>query len=61
MKKNPVIQRLQDFFQINAGLMRLIQFVITYFVCVHLVGCLWYFSAKISNFGPDTWVVRYGI
>ena len=27
-------------------------------MCVHVTGCLWFFSAKLSEFSPDTWVVR---
>jgi CRP-like cAMP-binding protein len=27
---------------------------------VHLVACLWYYTAKIDEFEPDTWIVRYG-
>ena len=38
--------------------MRLIRFGITTLAIVHLIGCLWYFTAKLEGFGPDTWVVR---
>lgn len=48
-------------FSINAGIMRLIQFIITALVCVHLVACMWFLSAKLNNFHPNTWVVRFGI
>lgn len=24
----------------------------------HLFACLWFFAAKIDDFGPDTWVYR---
>ncbi len=23
------------------------------------MGCLWYYEAKLDEFGPDTWVFRY--
>ena len=26
----------------------------------HFVACMWYFSAKLDEFGPDTWAVRKG-
>jgi len=28
----------------------------TVIVCVHIMGCFWYYSAKIYYFGPNTWV-----
>ena len=30
------------------------------FLLSHLTACMWYFSARLDDFGPDTWVVRYG-
>ena len=30
-------------------------------IIVHLIGCLWFFTAKLSAFSPDTWVSRYGM
>ena len=30
-------------------------------VLTHFVACIWYFSSKLDDFGPDTWVVRYGL
>ena len=26
---------------------------------VHIVGCFWYYTAVLDEFGPDTWVFRY--
>ena len=26
-------------------------------VCVHVMGCFWYYSARIMDFGVDTWIV----
>lgn len=42
----------------NAGVMRMISVTISVFFLVHLVGCLWFLSAKLDDFNPDTWVVR---
>lgn len=41
-------------------MIRLFGFIITSVICIHLVACFWYFTAKIEGFHPDTWVVRYG-
>lgn len=43
-------QRLLRFFKVIAGII----------LCVHVTGCLWHLSAKMEDYSPDTWVVRYG-
>jgi Ion transport protein len=48
-----------DHFDINSGIMRLLSLLITILLIVHLIGCFWYYEAKIDEFGPDTWVFRY--
>ena len=53
------MQEIQDFFSLNVQFMRLIRFGITTLAIVHLIGCLWFFTAKLEGFTPDTWVVRY--
>lgn len=55
-----LLDRVQDFFQINSRLLKLVKFLLTASICVHLSACVWYFAARISDFGPDTWVVRCG-
>ena len=55
-----MLDRVQDFFQINSRLLKLVKFLLTASICVHLSACVWYFAAKISDLGPDTWVVRCG-
>jgi voltage-gated potassium channel Kch len=36
----------------------MIGILVTVFISAHIVACMWYFTAKLDNFGPDTWVVR---
>lgn len=40
--------------------MRLCGSLITMLICIHIMSCFWYFSARLDNFNPDTWVVRGG-
>lgn len=49
---------LFDYFDINSGIMRLISLLITVLLVVHLIGCFWYYEAKLDEFNPDTWVFR---
>ena len=60
-RNNDIVERLQDFLQINTSLMRILSFAVTVMMLVHIVGCLWYFIAKLEGLGPDSWVVRAGL
>lgn len=59
-KQSEIFEKIQDFLQINSRIYKLLRFLMTVCICVHIMGCFWFFSAKIQDFGPDTWVVRYG-
>ena len=52
---------MADFLQINHSFLRLLRFASITVVIVHIIGCFWYLTAKLSDFGPDTWVVRFGM
>lgn len=60
-QKNNLIEKMQDFLDLNSRMVKLINFVITTFVGIHIMGCLWYLAAKYEGLEPDSWVVRYGI
>lgn len=59
-KESEVFEKIQDFLQLNSRIYKLIKFLLTVCLCVHIMGCFWFFSAKLQDFSPDTWVVRYG-
>lgn len=56
--KIEIIETIQEYFSIKNSAMRLIKSFITILLCLHLAACFWYFSARLDNFGPDTWVTR---
>jgi hypothetical protein len=41
-------------------MMRLLSIVGTVIACVHVAACFWYMTAKLSDYDPDSWVVRLG-
>ena len=51
-KNSTVIERFSELFQINSRLNKLMKFLVAEFVSVHIMACIWYFSAKIEGFGP---------
>lgn len=42
-------------------LFRFLKVVLSVFLCIHIVACLFYTMAKLDDFGPSTWVARYKI
>ncbi|OMJ67461.1 hypothetical protein SteCoe_35376 [Stentor coeruleus] len=42
-------------------LFRFLKVVLSVFLCIHIVACLFYTMAKLEDFGPTTWVARYKI
>ena len=55
--------RISEFLQINSrmtysGLWKLLKFLLSVSVCVHVSSCLWYFIARITNFETSSWVVK---
>lgn len=52
------VEYIKDFFQMNAGSVKIMQFFFTVSICVHIMGCFWFFIAKLRNFAPDTWVSK---
>ena len=47
-----------DFLQFNTGILRLISLFFTVVLIVHLMGCFWFYLAKLQDFADDTWVAR---
>ena len=45
---------------VNQQVWRLAKVVLGAFLSLHIVACLWHFSARAYNYSPDTWVYRYG-
>jgi hypothetical protein len=56
MKQSMLIGKAQELLNLNSGVIRLIKFFATVFICVHLVGCLWVMVANLEEFKYTTWV-----
>ena len=59
-KDHKFLEKIQDCLQLNSRLYKLIKFLFSVLLCVHIAGCFWYFAAKVYDFEVDTWVMRYG-
>lgn len=56
--KSEVFIKLQDFLSIRQSVTRFCSSIATILMAVHIIACMWYYSAKLDEFNPDTWVVR---
>ena len=45
----------------NVGLQKILNMIAIMLCTSHLVACLYYFSARLSDFAEDTWVVRLNL
>jgi hypothetical protein len=45
----------------NSGYLRIQKFLIIILLAIHWIACLWFFTAYLDRFPPDSWVVRAGI
>ena len=59
-ERNKLVKYLNEILKIGVGFERLLFFILIFFILSHIVCCFWIFSARLEDFGPDTWVVRYG-
>lgn len=42
--------------KVNKAYKKLIKFIIITIACLHIGGCLWYFTAEIYDLNQETWV-----
>jgi len=53
------LEKTQDYLSIKHSAMKLLSFFCSVFVCVHIMACLWVFTAKLED-QPETWLVQKG-
>lgn len=59
-KRYEFVKKIMNILREHTGIVNLIKFSITVTILVHVMGCLWFFTAKYNDFVPDTWVFRHG-
>jgi hypothetical protein len=52
------MEKIRNFFVKYGSVTRLMRSMFIVLIMAHFIACMWYFSAKLDNFEPDTWVVR---
>lgn len=54
-------RRILTALQVNRATVNMLKFVSVYAILVHIIACLWYYTAVLDDFEVDTWPVRYFI
>lgn len=54
-------KNLEIFLKIRQTVFKLLISILKILISVHIFSCLWYFSSKIYDFNPETWVSRYNL
>lgn len=52
------IIKVQDYLRIRNSVSRFFKGIATVLIAIHIISCMWYYSAKLENFAEDTWVTR---
>lgn len=52
------MENIVDFLKTYSGITRLITALVIVLLVLHFTACMWYYSARLDDFSPDTWVVR---
>lgn len=61
VKKNyGMMIKLQDIFGIKHSVLQMIVTFISILLCIHIISCIWCFSARLDDYSPNTWVSRSG-
>jgi hypothetical protein len=53
-------RRIYEYVSIRTSAVRFISAIISVLLLAHNMACLWYFSARVADFSPDTWVFYHG-
>lgn len=52
-------QRLLKALEVNRATVKMLKFISVYFLLVHIISCVWYYTAVLDDFGVETWLLRY--
>ncbi|OMJ65278.1 hypothetical protein SteCoe_38634 [Stentor coeruleus] len=58
--QNEILDKIQELLSVKNFVMKVAKSYLTVLIIIHVVSCIWYLTAKLDDFSPDTWVVRLG-
>lgn len=59
-RQNGLLEKCKDVLKMNHGGVKLLTTVMMIGIAIHVAACFWFFAARGSGFGPETWIVRIG-
>lgn len=57
----PFLDNIYYFFSLSTSIIKFLNTFFTILISLHIISCLWYFTAKFDDFGPDTWIYRHNL
>jgi len=54
-------RRILKALRVNRATVNMLKFISVYVVLVHIISCLWYYTAVLDDFDVDTWPIRYSM
>ena len=57
---NDKSSKFKDPLNFSTTATKLFEFFVKTLICIHIVACFWYFSAKLQEFNYNTWIVSFG-
>ena len=59
-KNLSALQDLDMIISMNQRFLRFLKVVLGVILCLHVASCMWFLTARMDDFTPETWVVRFG-
>ncbi|CAG9311341.1 unnamed protein product [Blepharisma stoltei] len=57
-KSRAFLDEFIDKLKLSSGFISMCKFMFIVLVTVHIIGCFWYYIAKLEDFTPESWIVR---
>jgi hypothetical protein len=56
-----ILRRWEDFSWSNPGALSVVKFLVSVFILMHWLACIWFFASFAGGFPADSWTARAGI
>ncbi|CAG9312247.1 unnamed protein product [Blepharisma stoltei] len=58
-ENSALFEKIQDILQINTRYIKTFKFFASLIISIHIMGCVWFYIAKVNDFDCTTWVFRH--
>jgi hypothetical protein len=54
--RRKIMRNMNNMMKISYGVERLLWFLVTFLVMMHLIACLWIMVGQLNELEPDNWI-----